>query len=119
MAATVRRTVSGEDTAAALGSGDVPVLATPRLLAWAEAATVAAVGDALPSGTTSVGTRVELEHLVASPVGATVTVAADLVEVSGRRLHFAITAHDEHGRMVGRGDVHRAVVDRGRFLAGE
>ncbi|MGA0092648.1 MAG: thioesterase family protein, partial [Candidatus Nanopelagicales bacterium] len=71
IAAHLAFAVSAADTATALGSGDVPVLATPRLIAWLEAATV----DACPplgSDETSVGTRVEVEHLAASPVGASV-----------------------------------------------
>jgi len=64
------------DTAAALGSGDVPVLGTPRLLALAEAATVRALDGALPPGQTSVGTSVRLEHTAASPVGMRITVTA-------------------------------------------
>ncbi|WP_346042574.1 thioesterase family protein [Actinomadura chokoriensis] len=104
------------DTAVAAGSGDVPVLATPRLLALAEAATVEALGDRLGDGRTSVGTRVELEHRAASPVGARVTVEAELEEVDGRRLVFGVRAVDARG-VVGIGRIERAVVERERFLA--
>ena len=62
-------TVTDDDTAAALGSGSLAVLGTPRLLAWCEAATCAALEGSLPPGGTSVGTRVALDHLAASPVG--------------------------------------------------
>ena len=68
--AAFRYTVTEADTAAAVGSGDMPVLATPRVLALAERATVAAVAGALEAGATTVGTRVELDHLAPSPVGA-------------------------------------------------
>src|SRR5262249_58777117 len=107
------------DTAAAFGSGDVPVLATPRLVALAEAATVAAVSAGLDAGQTSVGTLVRLEHLRASVVGSTVRVRAELVDVDGRQLRFDVTATDADnaaGQVVGRGEVVRAVVDRRRFL---
>ncbi|HEY6501765.1 MAG TPA: thioesterase family protein [Streptosporangiaceae bacterium] len=106
-----------EDTAAALGSGDVPVLGTPRLLALAEAATVRALDGALAPGQTSVGTSVRLEHTAASPVGMRVTVTAELTGVDGRRVTFAIEATDAGGTVVGLGTVERVVVDREKFLA--
>jgi fluoroacetyl-CoA thioesterase len=110
--------VVGEtDTAATLGSGDVDVLGTPRLLALAEAATVKAVGPHLGEGETSVGTRVELEHRAPSPVGARVTVEAELREVDGPRLAFGFEAADERGTTVAKGRIERIVVDRERFLA--
>ena len=105
------------DTAAALGSGDVPVLATPRLLALAEAATVQALDGALMPGQTSVGTSVRLEHTAASPVGMRVTVTAQLTGVDGRRVTFAIEAVNAGGTVVGLGTVERVVVDRAKFLA--
>ncbi|MGW0809611.1 thioesterase family protein [Nonomuraea sp. NPDC002799] len=108
--------VEMEDTAKKIGSGDVPVLATPRLLALAEAASVRAVEQHLAPGETSVGTRVELEHLAASPLGTHVQVGVELVEVDGRRLVFAVEAHDKHA-VVGRGTIERIVVDRAKFLA--
>jgi len=113
----LERVVGAADTAVALGSGDVPVLATPRLLAWAEAATVAAVHGQLDAGQTSVGSRVEMAHRAASPVGAAVTVSAELVAVEGALLRFAIEVNDATGRSVATGVVTRALVDRERFLA--
>src|SRR4051812_3262149 len=86
--------VERSDTAIRLGSGDVPVLGTPRLVALAEAATVRAVRGALDAGQPPVGTRVEVAHRAPSPVGAPVHVAAELTEVDGRRLVFAVTATD-------------------------
>ncbi|WP_043624272.1 thioesterase family protein [Nonomuraea candida] len=111
--------VDMDDTAKKIGSGDVPVLATPRLLALAEAATVRAVERHLAPGQTSVGTRVELEHLAASPLGARVRVGVELTEVDGRRLVFAFEAHEERDEpaVVGKGTIERVVVDRARFLA--
>ena len=110
-------TVGGADTAAALGSGDVPVLGTPRLLALAEAATVRALDGALAPGQTSVGTSVRLEHTTASPVGMRITVTAELTGVDGRRLTFSIEAKDAHGTVAALGTVERVVVDRDKFLA--
>jgi fluoroacetyl-CoA thioesterase len=108
-------TVAEPDTAVALGSGDVPVLGTPRVLALAERATVAALAGALDPGATSVGTRVELDHLAASPVGAVVRVRAELDRVDGRRLEFAVELH-HGGRLAARGRVTRMLVDRAAFL---
>lgn len=110
--------VSEDDTAVAAGSGDVAVLATPRLLALAEAACMAALADAgLPDGSTTVGTRVELEHLLASPVGETVRVAARLDHLDGRLLRFEVVATDDGDRLLGRATVTRVLVDRERFMA--
>ena len=124
--ASVQATVTEADTALALGSGDVPVLATPRLLALAEAATVAAVAPQLTDGLTTVGTAVTLEHRRASPVGAEVAVEAELTEVDGQRLVFRFiaraagtTADTGAGAdlVYGAGTVERVILDRARFIA--
>jgi predicted thioesterase len=122
LSAALRFTVTDDDTAAALGSGSLPVLATPRLLAWCEAATCAAVEPALGDGATSVGTRITLEHLGASAVGREVEVSAAASYVDGRLHRFAVTArHVEDGgalgAVVGSGEVTRVVVDAERFLS--
>jgi fluoroacetyl-CoA thioesterase len=109
--------VTAEDTARALGSGDLDVLATPRLLAWCEAATCAAIADTLEEARTSVGTRVSLEHLGASAVGETVSVEATVAHRDGRLLRFEVVATHADGTVVGHGEVTRVVVDRQRFLA--
>ncbi len=110
--------VTPDDTASAVGSGDVPMLATPRLLALAEAACIAALGDAgLPPESTTVGTRVELEHLLALPVGETVRVAARLEHLDGRLLRFEVVATDDGDRLVARAVITRVLVDTQRFLA--
>lgn len=106
--------VSDADTAAAVGSGSLPVLGTPVLLAWCEATTCAALE--LPEGSTSVGTRVALEHLAASKVGATVTVTATVAYVDGRLVRFEVEAREPGGKLLGSGEVTRVVVDAERFL---
>jgi fluoroacetyl-CoA thioesterase len=113
--AAFRYPVTEADTAAALGSGEVPVLATPGVLALAERATVAAVAGALDAGATTVGVRVELEHLAPSPVGADLEVEAVLEWVDGRRLQFAVRVGDGD-RSVASGRVTRVVVDTAAFL---
>jgi predicted thioesterase len=113
--------VTPADTAETLGSGEVPVLATPRLLAWCEAATVAeaaATDGCVGSGETSVGTRIALEHLAPSPVGARLRVAARMVHRDGRLLRFEVRASDaDTDQAVAHGEVTRVVVDRERFLS--
>lgn len=106
------------DTAIAHGSGDVPVLATPRLLALAEKATVQAVASALAGPSTSVGTRIEFDHVHPTPVGHKVAVRAALVHTEGRTLQFEVTAeHPADRRVIGHGRVTRVVVDRDAFLS--
>lgn len=119
--ATLTFTVTDADTALAVGSGSLPVLGTPRLLAWCEAATCAAVEADLGDGETSVGTRVELEHLAATPVGGTVEVTARQVYADGRLRRFAVSARNvgpegRPGKLAGSGEVTRVVVDAERFL---
>ena len=113
--ASVSLSVGEGDLATALGSGDVPVLATPRLVALCEEATVAAVGPHLEEGHTSVGARVEFDHLAPSGLGAAVEARAGITHVDGRMVTFAVTV-TEAGRTVARGTIIRAVVDRERFL---
>lgn len=121
MTAVLRFTVTDDDTALALGSGSLPVLATPRLLAWCEAVTCAAIEDELAPGQTSVGTRVELQHLAASAVGQEVEVTARVVHTDGRLRRFSVAARNvvdgEPGKLAGSGEVTRVVVDVERFLS--
>jgi fluoroacetyl-CoA thioesterase len=116
LSASQEHVVSDDDTAAALGSGALPVLGTPRLLAWAEAATCAAIDAVLDEGRTSVGTRISLEHLAPSAVGVTVVVGASVAHVDGRLVRFSVEARQD-GRLVGAGEVTRVVVDAERFLS--
>ncbi|MGH8974252.1 MAG: thioesterase family protein [Acidimicrobiia bacterium] len=115
LSATVELVVADGDTATALRSGDVPVLGTPRVLALAEEATVAAVAGALDPAATTVGHRVTLEHRTPTPVGARVRAEAVLVEVDGRNLTFQVAVADERGP-IGEATITRVVVDRARFL---
>lgn len=118
LTASVEIVVGDSDTAAAMGSGDVPTLATPRLLALAEAATVSALAGHLDEHETSVGTRVQLEHLRATGIGRRVVAHAELAQADGRQLRFTVRAEDEEGMLVGRGEVTRVVMDRERFMGG-
>lgn len=110
--------VTEADTAIALGSGDVPVLATPRLIAWFEKACLATAKDFLDPGATTVGAGVHIEHLRPTLVGSTLEVrAAPPESVQGRRLRFTVEAVDVNGHVVGSGEIDRVIVHRERFLA--
>ena len=118
LAASLRFTVDDADTAAAMGSGSLTVLGTPRLLAWLEAATCAALEPTLTTGSTSVGTRVQVDHLAASPLGAELEVSASSSYVDGRLHRFTVSArHTGDGKVVAAGEITRVVVDAERFLA--
>ena len=111
-------TVTEDDTAEALGSGDVPVLSTPRLLAWCEAACVTVMGDLGPEAT-SVGTKVDLDHHRATPIGATVIIHARLSGRDGRRHTFDVAVEHELGEgpvSVAHATLTRVVVRRESFL---
>jgi fluoroacetyl-CoA thioesterase len=109
-------TVGEEHTAISMGSGDVPVLATPALLALAERACVEAITDQMADGETSVGTWADVEHLKAAPVGATVCAHATLIGHHGRRLEFRVSV-DRDGERIALVKHRRVLVDRERFLA--
>jgi fluoroacetyl-CoA thioesterase len=113
---TVQETVTEGMTAEHLGSGDVPVLGTPAVLAMVEAAAVAAVADHLEPGKTTVGASVELDHVAPTAVGIEVAATASLREVDGRRLRFEFEVTDLAGP-IARGTHQRVLVDRERFLA--
>lgn len=108
-------TVDHTNTAASLGSGLVPVFGTPALIALLELAAVHAVADALPPGSTSVGTHLDVRHLAATPIGMGVRATATLTAVEGRRLTFAVEAHDEVEK-IGEGTHTRVVVEMERFM---
>jgi fluoroacetyl-CoA thioesterase len=110
-----RLTVGEPDTARALGSGDVEVLGTPRLVALFEQATVNALVGMLPESQTTVGMRVQIDHLQPTPVGADVTAEATLDKIEGRRITFTVTASDSGG-LIAAGKVTRVVVDVERFM---
>src|SRR3546814_9998249 len=89
--------VADGDTAVAHHSGDVPVLATPRVVALCEEAAIVAVGDGLPVGQTTVGMRVQIDHLAPTSVGSSVAAEATLEKVEGRRLTFTVSVSDHCG----------------------
>lgn len=116
LSATTRTTVTAANTAAAMGSGDLPVFATPALVALMEHAAMMAVAAALPEGATTVGAEMNTSHIKPSGLGAEITASADVTEVDGRKIVFTVGARDGEGP-IGEGTHVRFVVDRERFLA--
>jgi predicted thioesterase len=115
LAAHVDLDVCDGDTAIALHSGDVPVLGTPRLIALCEEASILAIEGQVPEGHTTVGMRVQLDHLAPTGVGCRVSAEARLDKIEGRRLTFSVSASDDRG-LVAAGKVTRVVVDVEKFM---
>jgi len=111
----VELVVGDADTALAVGSGDVPVLATPRVVALCEQAACRAIADRLKPGETTVGLRIELTHIAPTQVGSSVRAEATLDRTEGRRLLFTVSVSDACG-LVAAGKLTRVVVDRAEFL---
>lgn len=116
LVARVSYVVAEIDTAMALGTGEVPVLATPKLITLCDMAIVKALHGMLPDKKTHVGGRVQFDHLAPVAVGTEVTAEAVLERVEGRRLTFTVSASDTSG-LVGAGRITRVVVDQGGFLS--
>ena len=107
--------VTIENTALAMGSGTLRVFATPSMIALIEGCCAESVEGLLGEGNTSVGTKVEVEHLAASPVGASVLCKSTLTAVDGRRLDFEVEVYDNAG-LIGKGRHTRFNVDADRFV---
>jgi len=116
LSAQSRTTVTEALTAAAMGSGDLAVFATPAMAALMEHAAMTAVAGELPSGATTVGAEMNVSHIKPSGLGTEVVATAVLTEVDGRKLTFNVGARDAEG-MIGEGTHVRYVVDRERFMA--
>lgn len=112
---TSRVEVTDENTAVVVGSGDMPVFATPAMIALMENAAMTAVAPELEAGSSTVGTFINVSHQKASPVGARIEATAKLVKIDGRKLTFEVSARDEKG-MIGEGVHERFIVDKERFL---
>ena len=117
MKCQLQQTVTEELTAAAVGSGSLPVFGTPCMLALMENAALTCLQTFLPEGQTSVGTHLDVKHTAPSPVGITVTAEAEITGVSenGRMVDFALRAWDEKGS-IGEGVHTRAIIDAERFM---
>lgn len=115
VSAQSRTTVAPHNTAAAMGSGDLPVFATPAMVALMEHAAMTAAASCLPEGATTVGAEMNVTHIKPSGLGAEITATAVLTAVEGRKLTFNVGARDAGG-MIGEGVHVRYVVDRKRFM---
>lgn len=113
--AEVKATVSEEDTASRWGSGLVPVYSTPALVGLLEAAAVKALDGQLDPGQTTVGGRIDVRHLAATPVGMTVRARAELTAVEGRKLIFKVEAWDAVEK-IGEGLHERYIINLEKFL---
>ncbi len=108
--------VSNENTAEKLGSGDLPVFATPAMIALMENAAMKAVAEALPEGSTTVGTEMNATHIKASKLGAEITATAVVTEVEGRKITLNVGARDGES-LIGEGVHTRFIVDSEKFMS--
>lgn len=111
-----RMTVRHGDTAIALGSGDVPVLGTPAVIALAENATIASLAELLEQSETTVGVRIEVDHTATAGVGDEVVATATVSSVAGKRIIFDVQCHSGT-RLIAQGAITRVLVDRVSFIA--
>ncbi len=107
--------VTEEMTAERLGSGELPVLATPMMIALMENTAYKSVADCLKEGQGTVGTRISVSHLSATPVGREISLESELIEVDRKRLVFKVRAHDTAG-CIGEGEHERFIIDEQKFL---
>lgn len=107
--------VDDTNTAKALGSGGLDVYATPSMIALMELCAAESVQPLLPEGSSTVGTRIDIKHLAATPVGMTVRCETELIEIDRRRLVFSCRAFDEAG-LIGEGTQERFIVDNEKFM---
>jgi predicted thioesterase len=113
---TSEQTVSEAQTAVQLGSGDMPVLATPAMMALMEKAAMLAVADELPNGCTTVGGYIESSHLKPSKIGDKITATAEVTRIDGKKIEFKISAYSGD-TMLGEGTHLRFIVDQERFMS--
>lgn len=113
---TAERTVTPENTAAACGSGSLPVFGTPFMLAMMEEATCTAISAQLEDGQSTVGVSMDIQHTAPSPVGMAVRAEATLTEVNGKMLTFSVTAYDQAGE-IGSGTIRRCIIRSESFLS--
>ncbi len=116
LSAQSKTVVSESNTAETLGSGDLAVFATPAMIALMENAAMKAVAEALPEGSTTVGTEMNATHIKASAVGAEIVATAVVTEVEGRKITLNVGARDGES-LIGEGTHTRFIVDRVKFMS--
>lgn len=112
---TIEITVKQEDTATAYGSGGVDVFATPAMIALMENAAMTAAAPYLEEGYATVGTKVNISHLAATPVGMKATAKAEIIEIDGKKLVFKVEAYDEK-ELIGEGTHERYIINLEKFM---
>ena len=110
----IKIAVTKNDTAKVFGSGELEVLATPRMIALMEECAYKSISSDLEAGATTVGTLMDVKHLSATPVGMDVTVESEILEIDGRRVCFSVKAYDECG-LIGEGKHERFIVYSEKF----
>ena len=113
---TSELTVTEDVTAMVIGSGDMPVLATPMMMALMENAAMLAVKDKLPEGCTTVGGHIESSHLKPSKIGDVVRAEAEVTKVDGKKIEFRVSAYCDK-TLLGEGTHLRFIVDREKFMS--
>lgn len=113
---TSELTVTDDVTAVKMGSGDMPVLATPAMMALMENAAMMAVAKELPEGSTTVGGHIESSHLRPTKVGDKVTATAEVTKVDGKKISFKVAAYSGD-TLLGEGTHLRFIVDKERFMS--
>lgn len=111
----IEMTVDESHTALAMGSGELPVFATPAMIALIEETCWRSVAESLDEGSGTVGTRLDISHVSATPAGMKVWCDSELVQREGRRLEFNVEVYDEAG-LVGKGTHERFIIDNARFM---
>ena len=115
MSYSCSETVTADNTADRVGSGLLSVYATPSMIALMEKCAATCVANSLDAGKTTVGTKIDIEHVSASPLGMKITCTATLTQIDNRRLVFSVEALDEKG-LIGKGTHERFIVDVERFM---
>ena len=115
MEAIVEKTVTENDTAAKLGSGNISVFATPMMIGIMENSALEAVDDKLGEGFATVGIHVDVKHLAATSVGMKVTAKSKLVRIEGKKLYFEVEAYDED-KKIGEGTHTRYIINIDSFM---
>ena len=113
---TSELTVTDTVTAIKMGSGDMPVLATPAMMALMENAAMLAVADELPEGCTTVGGHIQSSHLKPSKIGDVVRAVAEVTKVDGNKIEFKVAAYSGN-TLLGEGTHLRFIVDREKFMS--
>lgn len=108
-------TVTASETALAAGSGTLEVFATPYMAALMEKAACSSLAPYLEKGESSVGTKLNISHISATPVGMMVRAQSVVTEVDGRKITFDVSAYDEKG-LIGQGSHERYIIDSERFM---